>query len=161
MANNLYLVCFKGDSIKKSIFDRLIRIFTKHKYTHVGLTTDISGDDITYYASRYDAGVREYTESKEDVDTYLIHLRSDIGIKEFFNKTEGQDGSFVKDINHPELANMPRCHVLADYTSRQYWRHPDKSENGWGTVEWTAKALDLAMPHRYTIDKLIEFANME
>ena len=61
---NLYLVCFKGDSIQRSIFDRLIRIFTKHKYTHVGLTTDISGDNITYYAARYDAGVREYTEPK-------------------------------------------------------------------------------------------------
>ena len=161
MANEIYLVCFKGSSIEKSIFDRLIRIFTKHKYTHVGLTTDISGDNITYYAARYDAGVREYTESKEDVDTYLIHLKNDVGIKEFFEKTEGNDGSFVKDINHPELANMPRRMVLDNYSPQHYWRHPDISENGWGTVEWVACALGLAMPFRYTIDKLIEFANLE
>lgn len=158
---NLYLVCFKGDSIQRSIFDRLIRIFTKHKYTHVGLTTDISGDNITYYAARYDAGVREYTEPKSDIDTYLIHLKTDAGITDFFHCTEGDDGSFVKDINHPELANMPMRVRLDKYTPHQYWRHPDKSENGWGTVEWVASALGLAMPYRYTIDKLIEFANQE
>ena len=56
---------------------------------------------------------------------------------------------------------MPMRVRLDKYTPHQYWRHPDKSENGWGTVEWVASALGLAMPYRYTIDKLIEFANQE
>ena len=37
MANEIYLVCYKGNSI----FDKLIRIFTRHKYTHVGLATEV------------------------------------------------------------------------------------------------------------------------
>ena len=156
MANEIYLVCYKGNSI----FDKLIRIFTRHKYTHVGLATEVDGEDITYYAARYDAGVREYTEPSEDVDTYLVHLKNDVGVKEFFNKTKGQYGSFVKDINHPELANTPWLRFDLKKTAHDYWRHPDKSEPGWGSVEWVAKALNLGMPHRYTIDKLIEFANM-
>ena len=159
--DKIYLVCFKGDSIVNNIFDRLIRIFTKNKYTHVGLTSDITGDSITYYASRYDGGVNTYTEPKEDVDIYPIHLKTGTGINKFYTKTKGQYGSFVKDINHPELANTPLKRIDIEKSAKDYWRHPDKSEPGWGSVEWTATALNLALPYRYTIEKLIEFANME
>lgn len=157
----LYLVCFKGSSIERSIFDRLIRIFTKDTYTHVGLTSDISGDEIKYYAARYDAGVRIYTEPSTDCDAYEIHLKNGIGINEFFDKTKGQYGSFVKDILHPELANTPLLMFDLEKTAQEYWRHPDKSEPGWGTCEWVACALKLGMPHRYKIQDLINFANME
>ena len=160
-AGPVYLVCFKGTNIKRSIFDRLVRIFTKTKYTHVGLTSNPEGETITYYAARYDGGVNTYTESASDVDLYLIHLKNGVGINEFYNATKGQYGSFVKDINRWDLANTPISHFDLMKTARDYWRHPDKSEPGWGSVEWTAAALHLGLPHRYTIDKLIEFANME
>lgn len=161
ITDTVYLVCFKGNSIANNIFDRLVRIFTTHKYTHVGLTSNPEGEFITYYAARYDGGVNTYTEPASDVDLYPIHLKTGKGINEFYHATKGEYGSFVKDINRWDLANTPISHFDLMKTARDYWRYPDKSEPGWGSVEWTAAALHLGLPHRYTIDKLIEFANME
>ena len=131
----MYLVCYKGDSI----FDSLIRIMTEDTYTHVGLALgEPESNNITYYASREDNGVAEYTEPLSDVDLYKLNNPRDKHTLEYFNETKGTKGSLIADCGYRWL----------------------KDKEAIGTTEWCAKALDLGFPHKYTIEDLIEFANI-
>lgn len=155
---DIYLVCNKGNT---SIFDKLIKIIKQHstehipkhkeidpeiekKYTHVGLcqlNTIPTEGTITYYACREDAGVMEYTESVEDLDLYKINLNTvdwEV-INNFYNNSWIREGSMITDMGYPLLA---KPHTM-------------------GSVEWVAVALNLAFPKKYSITKLINFAQLE
>ena len=114
-------------------------------YTHVGLwvvpeNTPIP-TEITYYACREDAGVMEYTEAYTDVDLYKINMPTvkPYHVEKFFEKTRYMRGSMIGDMGYRHLMH----------------------EHSMSSVEWVAAALNLAFPHKYTINKLIDFANLE
>lgn len=114
-------------------------------YTHVGLwivpeNTPIP-KEITYYACREDAGVMEYTEAYTDVDLYKINMPTvkPCHVKKFFEKTQYKHGSMIGDMGYRHLMH----------------------EHSMSSVEWVAAALNLAFPCKYTINKLIDFANLE
>ena len=137
--SKLHLVCYKGDSI----FDKLIRIITQKEYTHVGLvasdTIDETAEDITYMACREEAGLCNYTVPMEEVDIYEIHLQdSRHALYLFGEECNKLYGSMIADMGYPEL----------------------HKPNSMGSVEWVARALMLGLPKRYTIDKLIAYANI-
>lgn len=178
-ANKAYLICYKGNA---SIFDKLIRIIktslkAKHTpveipgqlnifpppprppmpeeirlaleintdYTHVGIwvpSADIADpEEITYYACREDAGVQQYTESVSDVDIIEIKPKNNthIHLAKFAEATKFIEGSMISDMGYREL----------------------RKKGTMSSVEWVAAALDLAFPAKYTINKLIRYANME
>lgn len=137
MKKKLYLICYKGEGI----FDKLIRIITKGKYTHVGLATEdtISGNEISYMACREDFGTAIYSEPKEDIDMFEIHLKDSREPMCFYNGTKYVlEGSMISDMGYPAL----------------------KREGTMGSVEWVANALYLGHPEKYSIDKLIEFSKL-
>ena len=114
-------------------------------YTHVGLwivpeNTPIP-EEITYYACREDAGVMEYTEAYTDVDLYKINMPTvkPYHVEKFFEKTRYMHGSMIGDMGYRHLMH----------------------EHSMSSVEWVAAALNLAFPCKYTINKLIDFANLE
>ena len=114
-------------------------------YTHVGLwivpeNTPIP-EEITYYACREDAGVMEYTEAYTDVDLYKINMPTvkPYHVEKFFEKTRYMRGSMIGDMGYRHLMH----------------------EHSMSSVEWVAAALNLAFPRKYTINKLIDFANLE
>ena len=114
-------------------------------YTHVGLwvvpeNTSIP-KEITYYACREDAGVMEYTEAYTDVDLYKINMPTvkPYHVEKFFEKTRYKRGSMIGDMGYRHLMH----------------------EHSMSSVEWVAAALNLAFPCKYTINKLIDFANLE
>ena len=114
-------------------------------YTHVGLwivpeNTPIP-KEITYYACREDAGVMEYTEAYTDVDLYKINMPTvkPYHVEKFFEKTRYMRGSMIGDMGYRHLMH----------------------EHSMSSVEWVAAALNLAFPCKYTINKLIDFANLE
>ena len=114
-------------------------------YTHVGLwvvpeNTPIP-KEITYYACREDAGVMEYTEAYTDVDLYKIKMPTvkPYHVEKFFEKTQYKRGSMIGDMGYRHLMH----------------------EHSMSSVEWVAAALNLAFPCKYTINKLIDFANLE
>lgn len=114
-------------------------------YTHVGLwlvpeNTPIP-KEITYYACREDAGVMEYTEAYTDVDLYKINMPTvkPYHVEKFFEKTQYKRGSMIGDMGYRHLMH----------------------EHSMSSVEWVAAALNLAFPFKYTINKLIDFANLE
>ena len=114
-------------------------------YTHVGLwvvpeNTSIP-EEITYYACREDAGVMEYTEAYTDVDLYKINMPTvkPYHVEKFFEKTRYMHGSMIGDMGYRHLMH----------------------EHSMSSVEWVAAALNLAFPRKYTINKLIDFANLE
>ena len=114
-------------------------------YTHVGLwivpeNTPIP-EEITYYACREDAGVMEYTEAYTDVDLYKINMPTvkPYHVEKFFEKTRYMRGSMIGDMGYRHLMH----------------------EHSMSSVEWVAAALNLAFPCKYTINKLIDFANLE
>ena len=114
-------------------------------YTHVGLwvvpaNTPVP-EEITYYACREDAGVMEYTEAYTDVDLYKINMLTvkPNHVKKFFEKTQYKHGSMIGDMGYRHLMH----------------------EGSMSSVEWVAAALNLAFPCKYTINKLIDFANLE
>ena len=114
-------------------------------YTHVGLwivpaNTPIP-EEITYYACREDAGVMEYTEAYTDVDLYKINMPTvkPCHVEKFFEKTRYMHGSMIGDMGYRHLMH----------------------EHSMSSVEWVAAALNLAFPCKYTINKLIDFANLE
>lgn len=114
-------------------------------YTHVGLwvvpeNTPVP-EEITYYACREDAGVMEYTEAYTDVDLYKIKMPTvkPCHVKKFFEKTQYKHGSMIGDMGYRHLMH----------------------EHSMSSVEWVAAALNLAFPFKYTINKLIDFANLE
>ncbi|MBQ4030487.1 MAG: hypothetical protein II625_01920, partial [Bacilli bacterium] len=114
-------------------------------YTHVGLwvvpeNTPIP-TEITYYACREDAGVMEYTEAYTDVDLYKINMPTvkPYHVEKFFEKTRYMRGSMIGDMGYRHLMH----------------------EHSMSSVEWVAAALNLAFPCKYTINKLIDFANLE
>lgn len=114
-------------------------------YTHVGLwvvpeNTPIP-KEITYYACREDAGVMEYTEAYTDVDLYKINMPTvkPCHVEKFFEKTRYKRGSMIGDMGYRHLMH----------------------EHSMSSVEWVAAALNLAFPCKYTINKLIDFANLE
>ena len=114
-------------------------------YTHVGLwvvpeNTPIP-KEITYYACREDAGVMEYTEAYTDVDLYKINMPTvkPYHVEKFFEKTRYKRGSMIGDMGYRHLMH----------------------EHSMSSVEWVAAALNLAFPCKYTINKLIDFANLE
>ena len=114
-------------------------------YTHVGLwivPQDMPvPEEITYYACREDAGVMEYTEAYTDVDLYKINMPTvkPSHIEKFFEKTQYKRGSMIGDMGYRHLMH----------------------EGSMSSVEWVAAALNLAFPCKYTINKLIDFANLE
>lgn len=114
-------------------------------YTHVGLwivPQDMPvPEEITYYACREDAGVMEYTEAYTDVDLYKINMPTvkPSHIEKFFEKTQYKRGSMIGDMGYRHLMH----------------------EGSMSSVEWVASALNLAFPCKYTINKLIDFANLE
>lgn len=114
-------------------------------YTHVGLlvvpeNTPVP-EEITYYACREDAGVMEYTEAYTDVDLYKINMPTvkPCHVEKFFEKTRYMRGSMIGDMGYRHLMH----------------------EHSMSSVEWVAAALNLAFPCKYTINKLIDFANLE
>lgn len=114
-------------------------------YTHVGLwvvpeNTPVP-EEITYYACREDAGVMEYTEAYTDVDLYKINMPTvkPCHVEKFFEKTRYMHGSMIGDMGYRHLMH----------------------EHSMSSVEWVAAALNLAFPCKYTINKLIDFANLE
>lgn len=114
-------------------------------YTHVGLwvvpeNTPVP-EEITYYACREDAGVMEYTEAYTDVDLYKINMPTvkPNHVEKFFEKTRYKRGSMIGDMGYRHLMH----------------------EHSMSSVEWVAAALNLAFPCKYTINKLIDFANLE
>ena len=114
-------------------------------YTHVGLyipsKNESNPSEITYYACREDAGVMEYTESADDLVLYPINMhtvRPD-AIRHFFKHTQFMRGSLIGDMGYRILMH----------------------EHSMSSVEWVAKALNLGFPHKYTINKLIEFSKLE
>ena len=114
-------------------------------YTHVGLwvvpaNTPVP-EEITYYACREDAGVMEYTEAYTDVDLYKINMPTvkPYHVEKFFEKTRYMHGSMIGDMGYRHLMH----------------------EHSMSSVEWVAAALNLAFPRKYTINKLIDFANLE
>ena len=114
-------------------------------YTHVGLwivpeNTPIP-EEITYYACREDAGVMEYTEAYTNVDLYKINMPTvkPYHVEKFFEKTRYMRGSMIGDMGYRHLMH----------------------EHSMSSVEWVAAALNLAFPCKYTINKLIDFANLE
>lgn len=154
----IYLVCYKGTSI----LDKLIRIAKANSpyyqdsrrelnqeiekaYTHVGLwivedTISTLPEEIEYMACREDAGVMEYTEPSTDIDLYKLNLETvdTTIIQEFFEVTQYTRGSMITDMGYAFLA------------------HP----NTLGSVEWVARALNLAFPKKYTITRLVEFTQL-
>lgn len=114
-------------------------------YTHVGLWVVPENipipKEITYYACREDAGVMEYTEAYTDVDLYKINMPTvkPYHVKKFFEKTRYMRGSMIGDMGYRHLMH----------------------EHSMSSVEWVAAALNLAFPCKYTINKLIDFANLE
>lgn len=160
--DTIYLVCSKGEC---SIFDQLIKIMKQtpkrcnvcqraydpkpnphvpdneieKRYTHVGLylpNENITDPEIVqYWACREEAGVFQYEEPADKFDFYEIHLKKpkDMNHKAFDLKC---DGSMITDMGYRHLKN--------DFTM--------------GSAEWVAIALNLGFPHKYTITKLIEFA---
>lgn len=133
----MYLVCYKGDGI----FDSCIKIFRPgEQYTHVGIALDKpEKDTITYYASREDKGVAEYTESLTDVDLYELNNPRVKSVTKVFKKTKGMKGSFITDCGYRYL----------------------KEKDSIGNEEWCALALDLGYPEKYKIRDLIDFANIK
>ena len=131
----MYLVCYKGDSI----FDSLIKIMTEETYTHVGLALgEPEGNKITYYASREDEGVAEYTDPLTDVDLYKLNNLRDKHTLEYFNETKGTKGSLITDCGYRNLKDFDAI----------------------GTTEWVAQALDLGFPEKYTIQDLINYSEL-
>lgn len=114
-------------------------------YTHVGLWVVPENmpvpEEITYYACREDAGVMEYTEAYTDVDLYKINMPTvkPSHIEKFFEKTQYKRGSMIGDMGYRHLMH----------------------EHSMSSVEWVAAALNLAFPCKYTINKLVDFANLE
>ena len=114
-------------------------------YTHVGLWVVPENmpipKEITYYACREDAGVMEYTEAYTDVDLYKIKMPTvkPYHVEKFFEKTQYKRGSMIGDMGYRHLMH----------------------EHSMSSVEWVAAALNLAFPCKYTINKLIDFANLE
>ena len=114
-------------------------------YTHVGLwvvpENTPTPKEITYYACREDAGVMEYTEAYTDVDLYKINMPTvkPYHVDKFFEKTRYMRGSMIGDMGYRHLMH----------------------EHSMSSVEWVAAALNLAFPCKYTINKLIDFANLE
>ena len=114
-------------------------------YTHVGLWVVPENmpvpEEITYYACREDAGVMEYTEAYTDVDLYKINMPTvkPNHVEKFFEKTRYKRGSMIGDMGYRHLMH----------------------EHSMSSVEWVAAALNLAFPCKYTINKLIDFANLE
>lgn len=114
-------------------------------YTHVGLWVVPENmpvpEEITYYACREDAGVMEYTEAYTDVDLYKINMPTvkPCHVEKFFEKTRYKRGSMIGDMGYRHLMH----------------------EHSMSSVEWVAAALNLAFPCKYTINKLIDFANLE
>lgn len=114
-------------------------------YTHVGLWVVPANTpvpkEITYYACREDAGVMEYTEAYTDVDLYKINMPTvkPYHVEKFFEKTRYKHGSMIGDMGYRHLMH----------------------EHSMSSVEWVAAALNLAFPWKYTINKLIDFANLE
>ena len=114
-------------------------------YTHVGLWVVPENipipKEITYYACREDAGVMEYTEAYTDVDLYKINMPTvkPCHVEKFFEKTQYKRGSMIGDMGYRHLMH----------------------EHSMSSVEWVAAALNLAFPCKYTINKLIDFANLE
>lgn len=112
---------------------------TEMLYTHVGLylpSENITDPEIVqYWACREEAGVFLYEEPADKFDFYEIHLKKpkDMNHKAFDLKC---DGSMITDMGYRHLKN--------DFTM--------------GSAEWVARALNLGFPSKYTITKLIEFA---
>jgi hypothetical protein len=161
-ANTIYLACSKGEC---SIFDQLIKIMkqtpkrcnvcqraydpkpnphipdneTEKRYTHVGLyipSTDTTDPEIIqYWACREEAGVFQYEEPADKFDFYEIHLKKP---RDMWHKAMELhcEGSMISDMGYQHL----------------------KRDNCMGSAEWAAYALNLGFPSKYTITKLIEFA---
>lgn len=143
-AGKAYLVCYKGDS---SIFDKLIRIVkdTDNTYTHVGIyvptETVTDPESISYYACREDAGVALYTEDTDQLDLYEIKPKNNrcIHVEAAVEESKYLKGSMIADMGYREL----------------------RARGSMSSTEWVACVLDLAFPPKYTISKLIDYANLE
>ena len=83
----------------------------------------------------------EYTEAYTDVDLYKINMPTvkPYHVEKFFEKTRYKRGSMIGDMGYRHLMH----------------------EHSMSSVEWVAAALNLAFPCKYTINKLIDFANLE
>ena len=160
--DTIYLVCSKGDC---SIFDQLIKIMkqtpqrcsvctrrydprpnphipdnsTERAYTHVGLyipTTDTTDPEIVqYWACREEAGVFQYEEPADKFDFFEIHLKKPRDMNQEMMNLKC-DGSMIADMGYKHLSRFGCM----------------------GSAEWVARALNLGFPDKYTITKLIEFA---
>ena len=160
--DTIYLACSKGEC---SIFDQLIKIMkqtpkrcevctrnydpkpnphmpdnsTERLYTHVGLylpsTNTTDPEIVQYWACREEAGIFLYEEPASKFDFYEVHLKKPRDMNQEA-MTWRFDGSMISDMGYNHLSK-PMC---------------------MGSAEWTARALNLGFPEKYTITKLIEFA---
>lgn len=115
---------------------------TEMLYTHVGLY--LPSENITdpanvqYYACREEAGVFLYEEPLSKFDVFEVHLKKpkDCDVDLFYQKTKNVEGSMIADMGY---RNLMRDGCMS-------------------SAEWTARALNLGFPEKYTIHKLIDFA---